>query len=132
MDFRQAYDSTYLLHGAEFLLRSQLVLQLIKEFPAFYGTRRFITILTSARHPSLSWAYDSINKNKLFELWFKSGQTQRTNCLLYLTRYKLLPINWHNGMMVPKLLELMNYFRIPSKLVKLVSATMEGAKHVLR
>ena len=28
----------------------------IQEFPAFYGTRRFITALTSVRHPSLSWA----------------------------------------------------------------------------
>jgi hypothetical protein len=31
-------------------------LQLVKKFPAFYGTRRFITIFTIARHLSLSWA----------------------------------------------------------------------------
>ena len=31
-------------------------LQLVKKFPAFHGTRRFITALTSVRHPSLSWA----------------------------------------------------------------------------
>jgi hypothetical protein len=30
--------------------------QLVKKFSAFYGTRRFFTVLTSARHPSLSWA----------------------------------------------------------------------------
>ena len=30
--------------------------QLVKKFPAFYGTRRFITALSSARHLSLSWA----------------------------------------------------------------------------
>ena len=30
--------------------------QLVKKFPAFYGTRRFITTLTSLCHPSLSWA----------------------------------------------------------------------------
>ena len=47
---------TYLLHGAESFLRSQLVLQLIKKFPAFYGTRKFITVLTSASHLSLPWA----------------------------------------------------------------------------
>ena len=47
---------TYLLHGAESFLRSWLVLQLIKKFSAFYGTRKFITVLTSARHLSLSWA----------------------------------------------------------------------------
>jgi hypothetical protein len=28
--------------------------QLVKKFPAFYGTRRFVTALTSARHLSLS------------------------------------------------------------------------------
>jgi hypothetical protein len=31
-------------------------LQLVKKFPAFYGTRRFITAFTSARHLYLSWA----------------------------------------------------------------------------
>ena len=31
-------------------------LQLVKKFPAFHGTPRFITALTSVRHLSLSWA----------------------------------------------------------------------------
>ena len=31
-------------------------LQAVKKFPAFHGTRRFITALTSVRHLSLSWA----------------------------------------------------------------------------
>jgi hypothetical protein len=31
-------------------------LQLVKNFPRFYGTRKSLTILTSARHLSLSWA----------------------------------------------------------------------------
>ena len=30
--------------------------QLVKKFPAFYGTRRFITAFTSTRELSLSWA----------------------------------------------------------------------------
>ena len=30
--------------------------QLVKKFPAFYGTQRFITTFTSASHLSLSWA----------------------------------------------------------------------------
>ena len=30
--------------------------QLVKKFPAFYATRKFITAFTSARHLSLSWA----------------------------------------------------------------------------
>ena len=32
------------------------VVQLVKNFPVFQGTRRFITALTSVRHLSLSWA----------------------------------------------------------------------------
>ena len=31
-------------------------LQIVKKFPEFHGTRRFITALTSVRHLSLSWA----------------------------------------------------------------------------
>ena len=46
---------TYLLHGEESFLRSRLVLQLIKKFPAFYGTRKFVTVLTSARQLPLFW-----------------------------------------------------------------------------
>ena len=38
------------------LLEKLTALQLVKKFPAFYGTRRFITALTSVRHLSLSWA----------------------------------------------------------------------------
>jgi len=38
------------------LLEKLTGLQLVKKFPAFYGTRRFITALTSVRLLSLSWA----------------------------------------------------------------------------
>ena len=38
------------------LLEKLTGLQLVKKFPAFNGTRRFITALTSVRHLSLSWA----------------------------------------------------------------------------
>ena len=38
------------------LLEKLTGLQLVKKFPAFYGTRRFIAAFTSFRHPSLSWA----------------------------------------------------------------------------
>jgi len=48
---------TYLLTPwSRVLLQKLTSLQLVKKFPAFYGTRRFITALTSARHLSLSWA----------------------------------------------------------------------------
>ena len=53
---RITYLLTYLLHAAESFLRSWLVLQLIKKFPAFYGTPKFIAVLTSAHHLSLSLA----------------------------------------------------------------------------
>ena len=38
------------------LLEQLTGLQLVKKFPAFHGTRKFITALTSVRHLSLSWA----------------------------------------------------------------------------
>ena len=38
------------------LLEKLTGLQLVKKFPAFHGTRRFITTPTSVRHLSLSWA----------------------------------------------------------------------------
>ena len=38
------------------LLVKLSISQLVKKFTAFYGTRRFITTFTSARHLSLSWA----------------------------------------------------------------------------
>jgi len=48
---------TYLLIPWCRVLPQQLTsLQLVKKFPAFHGTRRFITALTSVRHLSLSWA----------------------------------------------------------------------------
>ena len=48
---------TYLLTPwCRVLLEQLTVLQLIKKFPAFHGTLRFITALTSVRHLSLSCA----------------------------------------------------------------------------
>ena len=38
------------------LLEKLTGLQLVKNFPAFHGTPRFITALTSVRHLSISWA----------------------------------------------------------------------------
>jgi hypothetical protein len=45
----------HLLHGAV-LLEKLTGLQLVKKFPASYGTRTFITAFTSGSHLSLSWA----------------------------------------------------------------------------
>ena len=46
----------YLLTPRCRVLENLTGLQPVKKFPAFHGTRRFITALTSVRHPSLSWA----------------------------------------------------------------------------
>ena len=51
------YLLTYLLTPwCRVLLEKLTGLQLLKKFPAFHGTRRFITALTAVRHLSLSWA----------------------------------------------------------------------------
>ena len=48
---------TYLLTSwCRVLLEKLTGLQLVKKFPAFHGTRRFITALISVCHLSLSWA----------------------------------------------------------------------------
>ena len=48
---------TYLLTPwCKVFLEKLTGLQLVKKFPSFRGTRKFITALTSVRHLSLSWA----------------------------------------------------------------------------
>jgi len=47
---------TYLVQGGRVLLEQVDGSQLVKKIYAFYGTRRFITAFTGARHLSLSWA----------------------------------------------------------------------------
>jgi len=55
--FLLIYLLTYLLTPCNRALLEKLTgLQLVKKFPAFYGTRRFITALANVRHLSLSWA----------------------------------------------------------------------------
>ena len=51
------YIYTHLLTPWRRVLLEKLTdFQLVKKFPAFHGTRRFITALKSVRHLSLSWA----------------------------------------------------------------------------
>jgi hypothetical protein len=48
---------TYLLTPWSRVLLEKLTGSLlVKKFPAFYGTQKFITAFTNARHLSLSWA----------------------------------------------------------------------------
>ena len=54
---KKNYLFTYLLTPrCRVLLQKLTGLPLVKKLPAFRGTRRFITALTSVRHLSLSWA----------------------------------------------------------------------------
>jgi len=41
---------------SEVLFEKLTVSQVVKQFPAFYGNRRFITAFSRARHLSLFWA----------------------------------------------------------------------------
>jgi len=56
-NFINNWTLTYLLTPwCRVLLEKLTGLQLVKKFPAFHGTPRFINALTSVRHLSLSWA----------------------------------------------------------------------------
>ena len=56
LTFKSLKSITYLLTPWSRVLLEKLTgFQLVNKFPAFYGTRRFITASTSARHLSLSW-----------------------------------------------------------------------------
>ena len=48
------YILTYLMPCSSVLLEKLTSSHLVYKFPAFYGTRMFITAFTSARHLSLS------------------------------------------------------------------------------
>jgi hypothetical protein len=50
------HHNTWLTPWGKVLLEKPPVVQLLKYFPTFCGTRRFITMFTRARHWSLSWA----------------------------------------------------------------------------
>ena len=57
LSFASCFPFAFLLTPwCRVLLEKLTGLQLVKKFPTFYGTRRFITALTSVRHLSLSWA----------------------------------------------------------------------------
>ena len=57
LNYLLIYLHTYLLTPwCTVLLEKLNGLQLVKKFPAFHGTRRFIIALTNVRHLSLSWA----------------------------------------------------------------------------
>jgi hypothetical protein len=52
----KTHRGTNIAPWSRVLLEKITGLQLVKKFPAFCGTRKFITAFSSARHLSLSWA----------------------------------------------------------------------------
>ena len=57
--------------------------QLVKKFSIFYGTRRFITAFTSARHLSISWA------SSIQSIPLHSTSCRSTLCVVIIEKYKL-------------------------------------------
>jgi len=55
------YKLTYSMEQSPSLEANQFS---VKKFPAFYGTGRFITTFTSARHLSMPWAIYSVHAPK--------------------------------------------------------------------
>jgi hypothetical protein len=53
---KEGANETELIPWSRVLVEKLTVTQLVKIFPTFYGTRRFIIVFTRARHWSLSWA----------------------------------------------------------------------------
>ena len=64
------YDHiTYLLTAWSRVLLGKLIgFQLVKKFPAYYGTRRFIVAFKSAHHLSVSWP-ESISPGPRLTVW---------------------------------------------------------------
>ena len=77
LKWRTTVPSTSLLNylltsWCRVLLEKLTGLQLVKKFPAFHGTRRFTTALTSVRHLSLSWANPIQSTYPHFTSWRSS------------------------------------------------------------
>jgi len=86
------YLLTYLLTPwCRDLLEQLTGLQLVKEFPAFHGTRRFITALTSVRHLSLSWASQIQSTYPRPTSWWSVIITLCT-CSFNIRQFSVLPL----------------------------------------
>jgi hypothetical protein len=75
------------------LLEKLTGVQLVKKFPEFYGTRRFITACTSVRRMSLSWA-TSIHSIHPHPTSWKSILILSSNLLLGLPSGKISIFNF--------------------------------------
>ena len=82
-DYLFTYLLTYLLTPSSRVLPEKLTCSQLVKFPAFYGTRRFITVETSASHLSLSSArflrsYQRISSVLRPLWWFVTRYDTRT------------------------------------------------------
>jgi hypothetical protein len=59
-----------LAQGSRDLLEKLIVAQLVKKFPAFYKTRKLITMLTRTRDLAISWARWIQSSSTLFKIHF--------------------------------------------------------------
>ena len=76
---------TYLLTPCSRVLLEKITdFQLVKKFPVFYGTRKFITAFTSDRHLSLLWA-SSIQSTPQYHTSWRSILILSSNLCLGLT-----------------------------------------------
>jgi hypothetical protein len=92
------------------LLEKQIITQAVKEFPTFYGTRKFSTVFTRVRHWSLSWSrliqfsschsyFPKIHSNIIFRptpkssQWFLPFRLSDPNfiCIFYLSHACCMP-----------------------------------------
>ena len=69
---------------SRFLLEKLTGSQLVKKCPSFYGTRKFLTAFTSARHLSLSWA--------TFTFTYVAGYIQTSNPIRCIVRSTYISI----------------------------------------
>jgi hypothetical protein len=85
--FPQGSYTNSLIPRSRVLLDTLTVIQLVKKFPAFYGSRRFITEFTTARQWSLSWArciqYTISHTISLRFITFPSTPGSSEWCLLF-------------------------------------------------
>jgi hypothetical protein len=55
-EFIKGSETDHIYPWSRVLLEKPTGFQIVKKFPTFYGTRRFITTFPSARHLYISWA----------------------------------------------------------------------------
>ena len=72
--------------------------QPLKKFPAFYGTRSFITAVTSSRHRSLSWA-SSIQSRLLLPTSWRSSWCTANQEIVNNTNYTALMNVAHSSLL---------------------------------